>query len=208
MMHRLIVLAVAAWPLAGNLAAQQASNASATRDSATARKIIGFRLADWKTAHFHDVNQADSAEQTLTKIGCEVNRSQHDGHIDLRFRSPTWKQITLETDEQVEQWSQWLVQQGMLTLIVDPSPDMKLSRVSYQLTAPRTLHVHNADEAEYTCQVLDMLGCQVRRTDHNGHMDLEITCPDWKTVGCPDCPTAHGWQDWLQQQGFTTRHQH
>ncbi len=208
MLHRTLPLAtLMIVSLMGcTLTAQSASNASAS--GATPQKIIAFRLPEWKTAHFHDEARADQAEQTLTEIGCEVTRFAHDGHTDLRYRCQTWKQVALESDERVIQWNQWLIKQGMLTTVVDPAPHVKLSRVAYQLSETRTLHIHDAEEAKYTQDVLEMLGCQVSRSEHNGQIDLQFTCPEWKTIGCNGCPTAHGWQDWLKQQGFATKHSH
>jgi hypothetical protein len=178
------------------------------KPATSSRKAIGFRLADWKTSHFHDAAAADQTEQTLKKIGCETERQNHDGHIDLRFRCPTWKQLTVESDEQLVQWHQWLGNLEMLTMVVDPPLPMNLVTVRFKLDGQRHLHVKSADEAASMRQVLEMMGCDVEQAEHNGHIDLTFRCPQWKSVGFPDHPTAHSWQDWLRQQGFATEHNH
>ena len=185
--------------------AQQASNVSATTSS---KKVIGFRTPDWTTAQFADSTKADEVEQTLTRIGCEVNRFEQNGRDNLRYRCPEWKQITLETDDQVAQWNHWLTGRGLVTLIVQPANSLKCSRVSFQLTGTQTLQVRDSGEADYIQSVLEMLGCSVTRSEPEGRIALQITCPEWKTLGCANCPTAHAWQDWLKQQGFATRHSH
>lgn len=174
----------------------------------TVKKTIGFRLANWETAHFHDASAADKTETALKKIGCETQRQAHDGHIDLRYRCVGWKQLTVETDEHLVQWHQWLGDRGMQTLVVDPPASMNMVTVRYQMSKQGHLHIHDADEAVHTQQALEMIGCIVSKSEHNGHIDLTFNCPEWKTIGFPVCAIAHEWEAWLKLQGFRTEHKH
>lgn len=189
----------------GSLLAQQTSTASAAGDD---KKSIGFRLADWKTAHFSTAEQASQAEQTLRQIGCEVEKFDHDGHVDLKYRCVTWKRITVNSDEQIAQWNSWLDKHGLQTMIVDPDSGVSCSRVGYQLADSRRVGVGSNQEANSTRQILELMGCQVTVHDNDGRIELEYSCPEWKTVGFPNCGIAHSWQDWMKQMGFATRHSH
>ena len=99
-------------------------------------KKISFRQAEWKTLHLKDMTEAETASATLKQIGCEVMQSQHEDHVDVRFRCGSWKTMNLETEQQVNQWAKWLIDNGLNTVIMNPPADTKMPTVAYYLPEP------------------------------------------------------------------------
>lgn len=171
-------------------------------------KKISFRQVEWKTLHFQDMAQVETASATLKQIGCEVMQSQHEDHIDVRFRCVSWKTMNLETNDQVNQWAKWLIENGLNTVIMNPPADTKMPTVAYHLPEPVSAHLHDPQEAQQVIEILTMLGCDVRSFNHEGHLDINVKCPEWITLGVATEDTAHEWQAWLNSNGFETRHTH
>lgn len=172
------------------------------------KKKISFRQAEWKTLHLEDATKAETATATLKRIGCEVMQSQHDDHVDLKFRCITWKTLSFDTDQQVNQWVTWLVGNGLDTVVRNPPADTKLPTVKYRLTEPVAAHLHDREEAARVIEILNMLGCEVKTSEHNGHLDVNVQCPEWITLGVTTEEVAHEWQAWLDSNGFETQHTH
>ena len=78
--------------------------------------IVQFRLTQWKTMHFSSETKAKTHLQTVQKLGCEAKSFAHDGHTDVRYRCPNWKQMKLATDEEAHKWQRWLKQVGFQTI--------------------------------------------------------------------------------------------
>lgn len=171
-------------------------------------KKISFRQPEWKTLHLQTMEQVNSASATLEQIGCEVTQAQHEDHIDLQFRCVSWKTMTLETDQQVDQWSKWLIENGLNTVILNPPADTKMPTVDYFLPEPVSAHLHDPQEAQQVIEILKMLECDVQSFDHNGHLDINVQCPQWMTLAVATEEVAHEWQAWLKSNGFETRHTH
>jgi hypothetical protein len=53
--------------------------------------------------------------ETLKKLGVEVRIDQHDGHSDIAFRAPTWRDVHLADHAAADQLMGWLKQQGFET---------------------------------------------------------------------------------------------
>jgi hypothetical protein len=46
---------------------------------------------------FGDAAKAKTHHDTVKKLGCEATRQErHDGHVDVRYRCPRWKEIALK----------------------------------------------------------------------------------------------------------------
>jgi predicted secreted Zn-dependent protease len=78
--------------------------------SASADEIVRYRLTQWKRQHLHDAAKAQKIMDTLTKLGCEMEKSDHNGHIDVKYRCPEWKQLDLDSHEEAHKWETWLKQ--------------------------------------------------------------------------------------------------
>ena len=70
--------------------------------------VVEFRLEKWQTMHFASDNAAARHLTVVKKLGCEAEKHQHNGHYDVRYRCPNWKQMTLATDDEAHQWVHWL----------------------------------------------------------------------------------------------------
>ena len=75
---------------------------------AGAAEIVRYQLSDWKAKHIHDDKKADVIAQTLKKLGCETKKEQHNGHIDIKYRCPKWRQLDLKSHAEAHKWEKWL----------------------------------------------------------------------------------------------------
>ena len=75
---------------------------------AMADEIVRYQLKDWKAKHIHDAKKAVTISTTLKRLGCELQQSQHNGHIDLKYRCPKWRQLKLDSHEEAHKWEKWL----------------------------------------------------------------------------------------------------
>ena len=76
--------------------------------SLSADEVVRYRLKDWKAKHIHNTKNAETIAGTLKKLGCEVKRSGHEGHVDVRYRCPKWRQLDLDSHAQAHKWEKWL----------------------------------------------------------------------------------------------------
>ena len=53
-------------------------------------------------------NVAETIVTTLKKLGCEVKTHKHNGHIDVTYRCPKWRQLDLDTHAAAHKWESWL----------------------------------------------------------------------------------------------------
>ena len=77
---------------------------------AAGSEAIEFRMVEWKTFHSKGLPEEAKLVETLKKIGCEVRIATHDGHTDVSFRAPTWRDIHVADHAAAEQWMTWLKQ--------------------------------------------------------------------------------------------------
>lgn len=75
--------------------------------SVSADEIVRYRLPDWKRKHLHDAAKATKITETLKKLGCEVKKADHNGHIDVTYRCPQWKQLDLKSHDEAHKWEAW-----------------------------------------------------------------------------------------------------
>ena len=76
--------------------------------AAWSAEIVKYRCVEWKAKHIHDSEKADKISETLTSLGCELERHAHDGHEDVKYRCIEWRQLELESHEEAHQWEDWL----------------------------------------------------------------------------------------------------
>ena len=82
---------------------------------AGADEIVRYQLSDWKAKHIHDAKKADTIAKTLKKLGCELKKDQHNGHIDVKYRCPKWRQLSLDSHADAHKWEKWLKEFGFKT---------------------------------------------------------------------------------------------
>lgn len=82
---------------------------------AAQKEIVEYRLTRWRSSQFGDSQEADEFLATLKKLECETNSQNQNGRMDVRYRCPKWKQISLKTHEEAHQWEHWLKARGFET---------------------------------------------------------------------------------------------
>lgn len=75
---------------------------------ASGEEIVRYQLKDWKAKHIHDAKKADAIFGTLKKLGCELEKHDHDGHYDVKYRCPKWHELKLKTHDEAHKWEAWL----------------------------------------------------------------------------------------------------
>jgi hypothetical protein len=192
----------------GNAAQQAQHQVTPATLAAAPLKKLGFRLTEWKTIHAHSAEEAETAIGTLKKLGCEVASDNHGNHIDVQYRCSEWKSIRLATDQLVNQWSTWCASKGMETVVVNPPANTRNATVKFRLATPKTVHLHDANEAKQILNTLQLIDCQVSTNDHGNHVDATFSSPNWITLELPSDENAHAWESWLRESGFETEHAH
>lgn len=81
----------------------------------SAEEVVRYQLTEWKAKHIHDAKKADTISTTLKKLGCELKKGQHDGHIDVKYRCPKWRQLDLDSHDEAHKWEKWLKEYGFKT---------------------------------------------------------------------------------------------
>lgn len=172
----------------------------------TTSMIVNFRQPEWQNFNARDQRQAQHTIETLQSIGIDATSAEAEGHFEVRFQCPNWKSIKVDTNQQLVQWQQYLDLIGIDTVALNPPESTNLPTVSFKLPKPRTAHLKDKSHVDALVETFGMLGCQVSANDHDGHFDLSLQCDDWRTISLTSEESAHVWQDWLNQNGFETRH--
>ena len=73
-----------------------------------ADEIVRYQLTNWRAKHIHDQKKAEKIFTTLKKLGCEVKKNQHNGHVDVTYRCPKWRQLELDSHAEAHKWEAWL----------------------------------------------------------------------------------------------------
>ncbi len=89
--------------------------ASARPVAAADQEVVEYRLTDWKTMHFHDVNKGRQHIEAVKKLGCEVKQSNHGDHLDVSYRCKDWKKMTVASHDLAHKWEDWLKASGFET---------------------------------------------------------------------------------------------
>ncbi|MGC1275899.1 MAG: hypothetical protein WBC44_19510 [Planctomycetaceae bacterium] len=80
--------------------------------------------------------------------------------------------------------------------------------VTYRCAKWKTIHFHQAEKAKLHYDTVKKLGCEAKRDDHGGHIDVSYRCEKWRQIALKSHDAAHRWEKWLKAAGFETRHSH
>ncbi|MCA9132672.1 MAG: hypothetical protein KDA45_05945 [Planctomycetales bacterium] len=69
-------------------------------------------------------------------------------------------------------------------------------------------HMHDPTKAQEHVDLLRKLGCEVKTSQHNGHIDVESRTVFWKSMALESPAQLEQWRSWLQQSGFETLYGH
>ncbi|SMP68421.1 hypothetical protein SAMN06265222_11158 [Neorhodopirellula lusitana] len=83
--------------------------------NASAAEIVSYRCEKWKTRHEHNPKQVEQIVDTLKKLKCEVQKHEHNGHADIKYRCPKWLEHKAKTHEDAHKLEAWLKALGFET---------------------------------------------------------------------------------------------
>ncbi|MCA9127007.1 MAG: hypothetical protein KDB22_07975 [Planctomycetales bacterium] len=190
-----------------------ATSTEQAQSNSSAKVLIGFRIKSWHTAHINDAAKAKEHIAALKMLGCEVKVNEHSGHQDIQTQTVLWKLLALESEEQARGWINWLKSSGFEVLrstAVKANEPQKAAgeAVQYRLATWKAQHIQQPHEAAEALVIYQALGCETKKSQHSGHTDIQVFCPEWRSVDFPNHEAAHAWQDYLTRAGFETKHQH
>jgi hypothetical protein len=175
-------------------------------------EVVAFCLPDWHEQHFEDAEKAAQHFQAIKKLGCEVKQEKHDGHVDVIYRSPTWKEMKVADHKLAEQWGGWLKGSGFDThhVHVDELFLHGDETIQLRLVEWKTVHLTGTQmkDSKSFVQSLQKMGCAIKNDSHGDHADISYRCPTWVTIHVANHAKAEQWQGWLKGHGFETKHAH
>jgi hypothetical protein len=83
--------------------------------AAADKEVVAYRLVNWKTIEFEDMQKGKLHLATIKKLGCEAKEVPHSGHMDVSYRCPEWREMELKTHDSAHQWENWLKASGFET---------------------------------------------------------------------------------------------
>ena len=183
---------------------------------ANAGKVyVAFRMEKWQAKHMNDAVQAEKHAETLKTLGCEVKTNAHNGHTDVQCRTVFWKSLAVDSHEKAHQWIDWLQAAGFDTIhgyklgTHDQAPTAgQRESVQYRLVNWNARHIHDSKELNQLLALYRGLGVEIEMNQHDGHTDLKARCPEWMEIQLPNHAAADGWQAFLKDSGFETKHVH
>jgi hypothetical protein len=173
-------------------------------------EVIGYQLKDWKESHFDDAKKAEQHFQAVQKLGCEVKKDKHDGHIDVRYRCPEWKQMNVNNHQLADQWQGWLMAAGFDVSHghTDPAFTSGPEVIEFRLVEWKNIHGNGSPQEAALIATLKKMGCDVKQDQHNGHSDISYRSPVWRDLHFADHKAVEQWESWLKSNGFETKHEH
>ena len=177
--------------------------------AAEGEESVAFRAKEWQSLHSRNDADAEKTIAMLKKLGCETRLDEHGDHADISFRCIEWRAVTLETHENADRWEQWLSKNGFQTLHGHShAPSADAIVIQYRQNEWLSQHFDNDRQAEGFMAICKGLGCEVRKEDHSGHIDVMFRCGSARNLVCIDHDEAHSLQAWLEKKGFQTEHAH
>ncbi|MGV3484850.1 MAG: hypothetical protein ACO1RT_10575 [Planctomycetaceae bacterium] len=171
---------------------------------------LAFQLPQWKVMHFDDAAKATQHLATVKKLGCEVKQGNHAGHIDVSYRCPEWKSLTVKDHAVADQWADWLKASGfdVSHSHTDPAFAAGPETVEFRMLKWKQIHGNGSPQEAQMLDQLKKVGAEVAVESHGNHSDIKFRAPTWRDVHFADHKSADQWMSWLKQNGFETRHEH
>ena len=194
--------------------------ASAVEDE---KFVIAFRMVKPKTMEFEDAKKGNDFIAALKKIGCAVKPEDHAGHMDVTYQQVKWSELTVGSDALVHQWQGWLVKAGFETLHADGADDGHDHEhgdpkgeghdhehgeiLKFQAKEWIVKHFEDESDAKEFVAIGKGLGCEIKQDIHDGHADVQVRCREIKHLECSSHEEAEGRVKWLQEFGFSAKHE-
>jgi hypothetical protein len=91
------------------------ADSTISRAEAAEKAAVQYRLVKQKTLHLDSEKSAKSVLQSLKNLGCETKLGSHNGHFDLTYRCPKWRQAEFDGHDAAHKWQDWLRKLGFET---------------------------------------------------------------------------------------------
>jgi predicted HicB family RNase H-like nuclease len=76
---------------------------------------VQYMQSEWQSQHFEDEAKADEFVAICKGLGCEVRKGGHDGHIDVRFRCTSRRNLVCIDHDEAHSLQTWLEKKGFQT---------------------------------------------------------------------------------------------
>lgn len=74
--------------------------------------VVLYRAAAWVDQHFDQSEQADEFIVLAQALRCQVEKTGHAGHTDIRFACPEWTAVEFPNHNVAAAWIKWLESAG------------------------------------------------------------------------------------------------
>lgn len=193
---------------------------------------VAYRTPKSLSKSFRESSEAEKYMQTLTKLGCKVNRQQDGRAFVVHYDCPKWRSVSVSTEKNAHEWEKWLRDSGFKTLHghgenhegehghrahaekdnhdhgKGHAHGKDVEELQYRLSRQVTLHPEKEQQYQELIAILKGLGCTIDIDSHDGHTDILVQCRSWKHVELPSHQTAQVWEKWLKDFGFEIKHSH
>ncbi len=183
--------------------------------------VFAYRLMEPQTKEFEDSKKGEAFMKALGKLGCKSKTESHEGHMDVTYQQPRWTLVTLQSEELVHKWQDWLTDAGCETLhSEDPEHeeehdeahkhehDADMEVIAFQTTDWIEKHFEKAGTGAEFVVVCKALGCEFKEDVHDGHADVTFRCAKPRTIECAGHEAAEKRAEWLTKLGFAVKHDH
>ncbi|MCO6044115.1 hypothetical protein NG895_09365 [Aeoliella sp. ICT_H6.2] len=75
-------------------------------------EVVLVRTTGWVSQHVGDAADAADFAVIAEALRCEVQKADHSGHTDVRFRCPEWTAVEFPTHEAAAAWTEWFASRG------------------------------------------------------------------------------------------------
>lgn len=75
-------------------------------------EVVEFRLVPWKQVHGDGSSNEAAFIDQMRRLGVDVRVDKHNGHSDIKFRAPIWRDVHLASHDDADKLMVWLKQSG------------------------------------------------------------------------------------------------
>ena len=80
--------------------------------------------------------------------------------------------------------------------------------VHFQCKEWKAKHIHDAKKADKIAATLKKLKCEIKKEQHNGHIDIKYRCEKQMDLPVKSHAEAMKWEKWFKEYGFKVYHTH
>jgi len=77
--------------------------------------VVQYGQTEWQAMHFENEGQATEFMSMCKGLGCEVSKESHSGHIDVKYRCTSRRNLMCTDHEKAHSLQAWLEKKGFET---------------------------------------------------------------------------------------------